>query len=96
MVTPEELVRSIVCALVETPDAVTVRSVTGERIRVLQVSVRSGELGPVIGREGRTAEAIRRVAHAVGHRHGVSVHVEFLDGSRREVSAVGQRVPPAS
>jgi len=76
----ERLVETIVKALVPTPEAVSIRSVRGARTDILEVSVAPGELGMVIGRHGRMAQAIRTVADAVSRRNGRAVRVDFVDG----------------
>jgi predicted RNA-binding protein YlqC (UPF0109 family) len=66
--------------LVDQPDAVSVE-VADERGRItLNVRVAAGDLGRVIGKRGRTANAIRTlVRSAASVRDGVEVDVEFLD-----------------
>ncbi len=66
--------------LVDQPDAVSVE-VANERGRTtLNVRVAPGDLGRVIGKRGRTANAIRTlVRSAAAVRDGVEVDVEFLD-----------------
>lgn len=76
----EHVVETIVKALVVTPDKVAIRPIRGVRTDILEVSVAPGELGIVIGRNGRMAQAIRIVADAIAHRNGRSVRVDFVDG----------------
>ncbi len=66
--------------LVDHPDAVAVE-VANERGKVtLNVRVAAGDLGRVIGKRGRTANAIRTVVRSTAAvRDGVEVDVEFLD-----------------
>ena len=70
----EHLVRSIV----EDPDAVTVELEEGRRT-TLNVRVAPGDMGRVIGRNGRVATAIRTVTRAAASRDELEVDVEFLD-----------------
>ena len=46
---------------------------------VVELSMAPGELGRVIGRKGRTAQAIRSLASAAGELEGLRVAVDFLD-----------------
>jgi predicted RNA-binding protein YlqC (UPF0109 family) len=46
---------------------------------VVELSMAPGELGRVIGRKGRTAQAIRSLASAAGDLEGLRVAVDFLD-----------------
>ena len=73
----EHLVRGIV----DNPDDVTVDLVTNRRGRTLEVRVNPEDLGKVIGRNGRTAKALRTVVAALGGR-GVRVDVVDTDEVR--------------
>jgi uncharacterized protein len=60
----KELVETIARALVDDPEQVQVVEVAGERVTVLELRVGPGDLGKVIGKEGRTARAIRTILNA--------------------------------
>lgn len=68
----EHLIKGIVAH----PDDVRVRMVDHRRGKRLEVRVHPGDLGTVIGRNGRTAKALRQVAGSVG---GKNVRVEIID-----------------
>ena len=74
-----ELVEFLVCALVDDPDAVEVEEFDEDGDLVLEVTVAEDDLGRVIGRGGRIANAIRTVARAVGARDDRRVIVDILD-----------------
>jgi predicted RNA-binding protein YlqC (UPF0109 family) len=74
-----ELVEFLVRALVEQPDRVEVEEFEEEGDLVLEVSVAEDDLGRVIGRGGRIANAIRIVARAAGARDDRRVVVDILD-----------------
>jgi uncharacterized protein len=57
--TVKELVTEIAKILVDNPGEVTVREVAGEQVTVLELRVAPGDLGKVIGKQGRTARSIR-------------------------------------
>ena len=59
-----DLVEFVVRSLVEDPDAVRVTEIEEQEGTVLEVHVADGDLGRVIGREGRVANAIRTLAKA--------------------------------
>jgi predicted RNA-binding protein YlqC (UPF0109 family) len=59
-----ELVEHIARALVDTAEAVDVREVEGERVTVIELRVAREDLGKVIGKQGRTARAIRTILNA--------------------------------
>ena len=73
----EHLVRGIV----DNPDEVRVELLTTRRGRTLEVHVHPDDLGKVIGRNGRTATALRTVIDALGGRNGT--RVDFVDVDRR-------------
>ena len=62
----KELVEAIARALVDHPDDVQVKSVEGSQVTVLELRVHPDDLGKVIGRQGRTAKAMRTLLGASG------------------------------
>ncbi|WP_415854128.1 RNA-binding protein [Sinomonas sp. G460-2] len=73
----EHLVRGIV----DNPDDVAVEAKSSRRGDVLEVRVHQDDLGRVIGRQGRTARALRTVVAALAD--GESVRVDVVDTDRR-------------
>ncbi len=72
----EYLVKSVV----DDPDGVRVEVTDGRRNDVsLDVRVADGDMGRVIGKRGRIAQAIRTVVRAAAVRDGVTVDIEFLE-----------------
>ena len=69
----------VVRALVDEPESVTIEGIEGRRGVTLEVRVAPGDMGRLIGKRGRTAQAIRAVARAAATRDGVSVDVDFVD-----------------
>ena len=74
-----ELVEFLVRALVEQPDKVEVEEFEEDGDLILEVTVAEDDLGRVIGRGGRIANAIRTVARAAGARDDRRVIVDILD-----------------
>ena len=62
--TMRELVEYIAKALVDDMDKVNVTEVEGDKVIVLELRVGQGDLGKVIGKQGRTARAIRTILNA--------------------------------
>jgi len=60
----KELIEYIARSLVDKPEDVEVREVVGERTSVLELSVAKEDLGKVIGKQGRTARAMRTILSA--------------------------------
>ncbi len=69
----------LVKALVDEPDGVEVDAIEGGRGISLEVRVAPGDLGRVIGKRGRTANAIRTVTRAAAVRDDARVDIEFLE-----------------
>ncbi len=72
----EKALEHLVKGIVDYPDDVDVEMVTGRRGRTLEVRVHPDDLGKVIGRNGRTAKALRTVVAALG---GKGVRVDVVD-----------------
>jgi len=75
----KDLVVSIAKALVDRPDDVQVQSVEGTQVTVLELHVHPEDLGKVIGRQGRTARALRALLSAAGHRAHKRYTLEILE-----------------
>lgn len=75
----KELVEHLARALVTNPDAVQVNEVEGETASVLELKVAHEDLGRVIGKEGRTAKAIRTILNAVASRAERKVVLEIVE-----------------
>jgi predicted RNA-binding protein YlqC (UPF0109 family) len=72
----ENALEHLVKGIVDNPDDVEVELVTNRRGRTLEVRVNPEDLGKVIGRNGRTAKALRTVMTALG---GKGVRVDVVD-----------------
>ena len=75
----KELVEVIAKALVDEPDSVVVTERQDGRTTVLEVRVADGDMGKVIGRQGRIVKQIRILMRAVAQRKGKKVSVEIMD-----------------
>jgi len=62
----KELLETIAKALVDYPDQVEVREIAGQATTVLELRVARPDLGKVIGKQGRTARALRTILTAAG------------------------------
>ncbi len=74
----KDLVEMIVQSLVDYPSEVSINETAGESIIILEISVASDDVGKVIGKEGRIANAIRTVVKAAAAKHDKKVTVEIL------------------
>ncbi|MCL1838294.1 MAG: RNA-binding protein [Propionibacteriaceae bacterium] len=76
-----EALEHLVRGLVSYPDDVRVRDLNRPRGRILEVRVNPEDVGKVIGRQGRTASALRTVIDALSG--GEQVRVDFVDVDRK-------------
>lgn len=67
-------------ALTDTPDQVTVVESQHKGTTLVELFVAPGELGRVIGKQGRTAAALRTLAAIAGEKEGKAVTLEIRDG----------------
>ena len=74
-----DVVEVVARALAGSPDAVTVTESDRRGQAVIELSMAPGELGRVIGRQGRTATALRTLAAAAGELDGQRTVVDFRD-----------------
>ena len=65
--------------LVDRPDQVSVRVVQEDDADVAELSVAPEEMGRVIGRQGRTVQAMRALLDAAGDRHGRTYDLEIIE-----------------
>ena len=75
----KELIEYIAKSLVDNPDEVTVEEVGGEQTSVIELRVAKEDLGKVIGRQGRTARAMRTILGAVSTKAKKRVVLEILE-----------------
>ncbi len=80
---PQEIL-TVVCAnvvksLVDDTEAVEVKAVGVGRTLVLEIRAATGDVGKVVGRRGRTIQAIRTIMTAAGARKGLGVQVEVAE-----------------
>jgi predicted RNA-binding protein YlqC (UPF0109 family) len=75
----KELIEMIAKALVDEPEEVRVSEVAGEQTTVLELRVAQSDLGKVIGKQGRTARAIRTLLGAAGMKLRKRFVLEILE-----------------
>ena len=75
----KELLLYMAKNLVDNPDDVTVSEIPGEEGTVLELRVAEGDMGKVIGRQGRIAKEIRTIVKTVAQRTGEKVTVEIVE-----------------
>jgi len=75
----KELVKLIAKALVDEPDQVEVREVEGEKVTIIELRVARGDVGKVIGKQGRTARSIRTLLNAAATKLRKRAVLEILE-----------------
>ena len=75
----KELLSYIARSLVDNPDEVTVTEKETDAETVFEVRVADGDMGKIIGRQGRIVKEIRILMRAVAQRQGKTVSVEIMD-----------------
>ena len=75
----KDLIRNIVRALVDHPEEVIVSEVEGEHALILELKVAKTDFGKVIGRHGRTAQAIRTILSAASGKAKKRIVLEILE-----------------
>ncbi|MEZ4288136.1 MAG: KH domain-containing protein [Polyangiales bacterium] len=74
-----DLITYIACSLVDDPDAVEVQTIDEEKQVVIELTVGEGDLGKVIGKEGRTARAMRTLLTATSARMQKRALLDILE-----------------
>ncbi|NPA39059.1 MAG: KH domain-containing protein [Thermodesulfobacteria bacterium] len=75
----KDLVEHIAKVLVDNPDAVQINEIEGEQTSVIELKVAKEDLGKIIGKEGRTAKAIRTILGAAGSKLRKRVVLEIIE-----------------
>jgi hypothetical protein len=75
----KELVERMAKALVDNPEDVAVNEIDGEKTTVYELRVASSDLGKVIGKQGKTARAMRTILSASGTKIGKRCVLEILE-----------------
>lgn len=75
----KELLAIMARALVDRPDEVEVVEEDEDGETVLEIRVAQGDIGKIVGKEGRTVRALRTIMDAAGRKHGRTLAVEVLE-----------------
>ncbi len=75
----KKLVEEVAKALVASPDAVSVRELEGDQNTILELRVAPGDLGKVVGKQGRTARSIRTLLAAASMKLNRRFTLEILE-----------------
>jgi predicted RNA-binding protein YlqC (UPF0109 family) len=75
----KELIEYIAKLLVDKPEEVSVTELEGEQTTVIELKVAKEDLGKVIGKQGRTAQAIRTILNAASKKIHKRVVLELIE-----------------
>ncbi|HOW57101.1 MAG TPA: KH domain-containing protein [Smithellaceae bacterium] len=75
----KELIKYIAQSLVDNPDKVDVTEIAGEQSSVIELRVAKEDLGKVIGKQGRTAKAIRTILSAASTKIHKRALLEIIE-----------------
>ena len=73
------VVEVVVRALVDNPNAVRVNESERRGMTVLELTTAPGDMGKIIGRQGRTAAALRTLVALTAEKHGKRAHLDIRD-----------------
>jgi predicted RNA-binding protein YlqC (UPF0109 family) len=75
----KDLIKNIVQALVDHPEQVTISEVEGKQTTVLEIKVAKEDMGKIIGKKGRTAQAIRTILNAASAKVKKRTIMEIIE-----------------
>lgn len=75
----KDLISYIVKAMVDQPDQVSVNEVEGSHTIVLELKVAKSDMGKVIGKQGRNAQALRTILSAASGKHRKRYVLEIVE-----------------
>jgi len=75
----KEFVAYIVKNLVDNPENVQINEVGGTQTLIIELSVEKSDIGKIIGKQGKTINAIRTLLMSVASRNGIRVSLEILE-----------------
>lgn len=75
----QKLIHSITVSLVDIPDQVEVNEIKGEQTTVIELKVDKSDLGKIIGKQGRTARALRTILNAASTKLKMRAVLEIIE-----------------
>ena len=79
----KEFVEYIVKNLVDHPEKVNIKEIGGSQTLIVELSVEKSDIGKIIGKKGKTINAIRTLLMSVASRNGIRVNLEIIEDSSR-------------
>ena len=75
----EEILKTIIENLVEKKEEMTIEKIQEEQKEIYRIKVAKEEMGKVIGKQGKMAQAIRTIAKSLGAKAQKRIEIEFVD-----------------
>ena len=75
----KQLISNIIDALVDDIDSVTVNEILGRQTNIYEIKVSKNDLGKVIGKKGKTANALRTLINASASKNNKRVIIEIIE-----------------
>jgi len=94
-ITDQEFVENIVKAIVDYPEEVVTDRTLDERGVLIQLTVNQEDMGKVIGREGRTAKAIRSLLRVFGARNESRINLKIVNPEGETEERPEKSTPPS-
>ena len=76
---PKDLITQIAQALVDNPEQVSVNGIESDNTIVLELTVSKSDMGKVIGKEGRTIDAMRSILNALAGKTRKRLMLELME-----------------
>lgn len=89
----DELIKYIAQQLVDRPEQVELRVTEAEGGKTFELKVAQEDVGKVIGRDGRTINALRTLVNVTAQRKGLKVRLEILDDRRQQQLQAAAQAP---
>ena len=92
----KEFVAYIVKNLVDNPDKVHITEIGGTQTLIIELGVDKSDIGKIIGKKGKTINAIRTLLMSVASRNGIRVNLEIIEDNKPRSSEREQEHKPRS
>jgi uncharacterized protein len=79
LMNPAELMENVAKALVDNPEKVVVQELKGRNTSVIELRVAKEDVGKIIGKKGRNADALRTILGAAATKQGKTYVLEIID-----------------
>ena len=86
----KEFIEYIVKNLVDNPDAVRLNEIGGTHTLIIELSVDKSDIGKIIGKKGKTINAIRTLLMSVASRNDMRVSLEILEDAKPSVAPAAE------